>query len=308
MKTIGIDIGGTKIAIGLVDPQGSVISQASFPTDPQRGFSEALRKIINEVETLTSLNSKSMRSFCGIGIGCSGPIDPIRGTIHNPHTLPTWDDCNIVAPLRDRFGVPVRMENDADAAVYGEFKFGAGADQGSDPIVMLTFGTGIGFAAIVHGQIYRGLDGLHPELGHIPTPIDELRSENCVVPCYCGIRNCFESFASGTAIDAAGRQAGFKDSRAVFHAAEAGNDSARAIVSRALQATSSAIWTISHAFLPKRIIFGGGIMADHFDLFSDAGCQSIIKATMIPGKQVQIVKASLNANAGFVGAAALATA
>ena len=306
MNTIGIDIGGTKIAVGMVDPQGKISSQSSFPTEPRRGFPEALRRIIDAVEKLTTQHDQSHGPLRGIGIGCTGPIDPIGGTIHNPHILPTWDDCNLVAPLCERFGVPVRMENDADAAAYGEFRFGSCA--GSDPIVMLTFGTGIGFAAIVHGKVYRGLSGSHPEFGHIPTPIDESLQEACVAPCYCGIRNCFESLASGTAIDAAGQLAGFKDSRDVFKAACSGDGIAKKIIDRALSATSSAIWTIAHSFVPQKIIFGGGVMEDHFDLFAFAARQSILNATMIPGKQVRIVKASFGANAGVVGAAALTIA
>jgi len=308
MKTIGIDIGGTKIAVGMVDQQGRIVSQSSFPTHPQRGFADALSRIMDAVEKLTTEHDQSHGPLCGIGIGCTGPIDPIRGTIHNPHILPTWNDCNLVAPLRERFGVPVRMENDADAAAYGEFRFGADAGAGSDPIVMLTFGTGIGFAAIVHGQVYRGLSGSHPEFGHIPTPIDESLQEACAAPCYCGIRSCFESLASGTAIDTAGQLGGFKDSRAVFKAACSGDATAKKIIDRALNATSSAIWTIAHSFVPQKIIFGGGVMEDHFDLFAFAARQSILNATMIPGKQVRIVKASFGANAGVVGAAALTIA
>jgi len=110
-----------------------------------------------------------------------------------------------------------------------------------------------------------------------------------------------ESLASGIAIDTAGQLAGFKDSRAVFKAASSGDDIAKRIVDRALKATVSAIWTIAHSFIPQRIIFGGRIMEDHFDLFASAARQSILNATMIPGKQVWIVIASLGANAGFAG-------
>src|SRR4029079_6704818 len=128
-------------------------------------------------------------------------------------TLTGWDRCNIVAPLSERFRVPVCLENDADAAVFGECAAGAG--RGCDPVVMLTFGTGIGGGAVVSGHIYRGVRGEHPELGHIPTSADRLE-------CYCGIGGCLESVASGTAIAQAGAEAGYADARAVFAAADQG--------------------------------------------------------------------------------------
>jgi glucokinase len=199
--------------------------------------------------------------------------------------------------LRARFGVSVRLENDADTAALGEYRFGAGRN--SEPAVMLTFGTGIGFAAIVRGQIYRGVDGSHPELGHIATAIQGPR-------CYCGIDGCFESLASGTAMEAAGREAGFANSREVFDAAKNGHVAASRVVDRALQATASAAWNIAHSFVPERMILGGGIMEDHFALFAQAIESSLARAVMIPRSKVQVVPASLGARAGVVGAACLA--
>jgi glucokinase len=232
----------------------------------------------------------------GIGIGCAGPVDPARGTIHNPHTLPTWDDCDLVSPLAEHFGVPVRLENDADAAASGEARFGAGC--ASDPMVMLTFGTGIGFAAIVKGQIYRGVAGEHPEAGHIPTTADGPE-------CYCGLRGCFEAMASGTAIDAAGKAAGFVDGRAVFAAAAAGDSVAAEILDTAVNSTATAIWTLAHTFLPQRFVLGGGLIDDHFELFAAPARAALSRAVLLPKGRVEIVKARLGNDAGVVGAASL---
>jgi glucokinase len=296
MKTIGIDIGGTKIAVAAVKDDGRVVSQVRFPTEAAKGFPSGLRNILAAVEDVTKNAGWKIAELHGIGIGCAGPVDPLRGTIHNPHTLPTWDDCDLVSPLKQHFGIPVRMENDADAAAVGELRFGAGRN--ANPLVMLTFGTGIGFAALVDAQIYRGFKGEHPEAGHIPALPDGPE-------CYCGSRGCFESLASGTAIDQAGKLAGFPGSHAVFEAANSGNHGAQQILNRALAATESAIWTILHTFLPERIILGGGLIDEHFEMFASAVRNAIGRAVLIPKGQVDVAKAMLGADAGVVGAAAL---
>ena len=296
MVAIGIDIGGTKIAVAAVSSQGEVLANVRFATEPQLGFTTALNKMIAGINSVISDAGLKDEVLDGIGIGCAGPVDPLRGTIHNPHTLPTWDDCDLVSPLAERFSVRVRMENDADAAASGEARFGAG--RGSDPMVMLTFGTGIGFAAIMKGQIYRGVAGEHPEAGHIPTTADGPE-------CYCGLRGCFEAMASGTAIDAAGKVAGFADGRAVFAAAAKGNTVAAGILNAATQATATAIWTLAHTFLPQRFVLGGGLIDDHFELFATPARDALLRAVLLPKGRVEIVRASLGNDAGVVGAASL---
>ena len=296
MVAIGIDIGGTKIAIAAVGSQGEVLASLRFATEPHLGFATALNKMISGINTVVSHVGLKSEVLDGIGIGCAGPVDPARGTIHNPHTLPTWDDCDLVSPLAACFGVPVRMENDADAAASGEARFGAG--RGSDPLVILTFGTGIGFAAIVKGQIYRGVAGEHPEAGHIPATAEGPE-------CYCGLRGCFEAMASGTAIDAAGRAAGFSEGRAVFAAAANGNTVAARILEAATQATATAIWTLAHTFLPQRFVLGGGLIDEHFELFAKPARESLSRAVLLPKGRVEIVRASLKNDAGVVGAASL---
>ncbi len=296
MVAIGIDIGGTKIAIAAVGSQGEVLANVRFATEPRLGFATALGRMISGIKSVISDAGVKGEMLDGLGIGCAGPVDPVRGTIHNPHTLPTWDDCNLVSPLGDLFGVPVRLENDADAAASGEAHFGAG--RGSDPMVMLTFGTGIGFAAIAKGQIYRGVAGEHPEAGHIPTTADGPE-------CYCGLRGCFEAMASGTAIDAAGKAAGFLDGRAVFAAAAKRDTVAAGILEAATQATATAIWTLAHTFLPQRFVLGGGLIDDHFELFARPARDALSRAVLLPKGRVEIVRASLGNDAGVVGAASL---
>jgi glucokinase len=293
---VGIDIGGTKMAVALVAQPGEILACVTLPTEAEQGFSRALDRLGKSID---SLLKQPEVHVAAIGIGCAGPVDPGRGLINNPYTLPGWDHCDIVTPLAQRFGVPVFLENDADAAAVGECACGAG--RGSDPVVMLTFGTGIGGAAIVGGQIYRGVHGEHPELGHIPVD-----SAPGIEPCYCGIQGCLESIASGAAIGSAGQKAGFANARAVFAAASAGDGHAQGIIDRAVQAACTGAWTICHTFLPQCLVLGGGIIEDHFNLFAGAIRHRLESATQFTPALVRVVPAALGNNAGIVGAASVA--
>ncbi|MBK9138388.1 MAG: ROK family protein [Verrucomicrobia bacterium] len=299
MKTsrlaVGVDIGGTKIAVGAVDAAGHIHARAALPTEAEQGFDRTVRRLGDAIARVLDQTDPG-GELTGIGIGCTGPVDPARGLINNPFTLGGWNRCDIVSPLGERFGVRVRLENDADAAAFGECFAGAG--RGHDPVVMLTFGTGVGGAVIIGGQIYRGAAGEHPELGHLAVAADG-------PTCYCGIRGCLESLASGTAVGEAGRAAGFADAKAVFAAARVGQPAAREIAARALEATATAAWTLFHTFLPRRLIFGGGVMEQDFDLYAEAARKRLAAATQFTTGVGQIVRASLGNDAGLIGAAGL---
>lgn len=298
---VGIDIGGTKIGVALICLDAlagtdETVASIRYPTRAAEGFDSGLQRIVDAIDGCLRRAGRTREALEGIGIGCAGPVHPGRGTIDNPHTLPTWDGVNIVAPLQAEFGVRTVLENDADAAAVGEAYFGAGA--GKRSVVMLTYGTGIGSGALFDGHIYRGAMQTHPELGHLPC--DPSGPE-----CYCGIRGCFESIASGTAISAAGETAGIGDARAVFAAYQAGDAAAREIIDRALRATHTAVWAIQHSLLPERIILGGGIIDEHFELFAGAARRAIDGAVMNPRGATDVVRAALGNRAGIVGAAQL---
>ena len=296
VKAIGIDIGGTKTAVAAVDETGGIRAIAQFATRSERGFEEGFCELAAVIREVANQASWPLKSIEGIGIGCAGPVNSQRGTIHNPYTLPGWENACIVSRLQEIFRIPACLENDADAAAAGEFHFGAG--QGCSPIVMITIGTGIGGAVLVNGEIYRGVHGEHPEAGHVPVDIGGPE-------CYCGTRGCWESLASGMAIAAAGKPLGYADSRAVFDAA-ARDARAEAIVQRAADATARGTWSLLHTFLPQRLILGGGIGTEHFERFASVMRQQIARATQIPKNRVEVVRAQLGNDAGVIGAASLA--
>lgn len=299
---VGIDIGGSKIAAAVVSEQGQVVSREVMPTEAERGFEDGTRRIVALVDRVMVCAGLPRDQLCAIGVGCAGPVNPRTGTIDNPYTLPTWDGVDILTPLRAAFGVPAALENDADAAAMGECWLGAG--RGGRIVVMVTVGTGVGGGVVIDGQIYRGTGGAHPEIGHLG--IDPSGPE-----CYCGIRGCWESLASGPAMAAAARatpSVGSPDQTTgatTVAAARAGDPTARAIVERAAQATARGVFTLINLFVPDVVVLGGGVM-DAYDLFAPVIHETVSRDTMAPIAGIAIRKAVLGSDAGLLGAAHIA--
>ena len=151
---IGIDIGGTKCAVTLGDSEGRIVRKIRFETTDR---DSTLKKILDAVAEMGECDS--------IGISCGGPLDEKNGIILSPPNLPGWDDVHIVDMIKERFSVPVRLMNDANACAIAEWRFGAGV--GCDNMVFLTFGTGLGAGLIINGRPYSGSIGFAGEVGHI---------------------------------------------------------------------------------------------------------------------------------------------
>ncbi len=295
-KAIGIDVGGSKIALALVAGDGTILTERTIPTNAADPFDQTLLRMLDILGKMTMETDTAIDQCLGIGVGCTGPLDIHEGLVLNPFTLPGWDGVNLVRSLREATACPVWLENDADAALLGEAFAGAG--RGCTDLVMLTLGTGVGGAALNSGRLYRGTHSEHPEIGHIP--IDPTGPE-----CYCGTRGCLESLASGEGIGLQGQTIGLKDSQEVFERAAAGDSGAQSILNHAASALSMAVWTILHTFLPERIILGGGMIEKHSAFFLASLPETIRKATMITQSQVDVIQAELGNKAGVIGAASL---
>ena len=293
---LGVDIGGTKIAVGAVDAAGAVQARRTIATDAEAGFEAGLARLERAIDETMAEAGVDPAAIAGIGLGCPGPFDEASGRIENFYTLPGWEGSDIVSPLVARFGTLVRLVNDADAALLGEAL--AGAARGARIAVMLTVGTGLGGAALIDGAILRGARGEHPEIGHLI--VDPAGPE-----CYCGSRGCIEALAAGPALARAGAEFGYADAEAVFAAAEAGAEPAKAIVARSADAMETGIWSLVHAFLPEVILIGGGMGERHFALYRRAAERAIARAVLAPDGAIRVVKAALGNDAGMVGAAAL---
>jgi len=294
-----VDIGGTKIAVGVVDENGSVLARRECPTDASRGYPDALMRMCG---MLREAVQQSGRSIEGIGIGSTGPVYPATGLIGKLDFLPGWEGSPLVADLVREFGVTTAMENDADAAALGEAGWGAGRNKAS--LAYVTVGTGIGVGIIAGGQLYRGADGAHPEIGHhVIDPSGPL--------CSCGACGCWESLATGPAMEqwfAANVPADYPHregltAKRICELAREGDEAARRAVEREARYLGIGVANLVTLYIPDAIVLGGSVMRSA-DLFLDT-----IRGTVrrhcgyVPFEKTAIELASLGTDANLIGAA-----
>jgi glucokinase len=156
-----VDIGGTKIAVGMLDRDGRILARRENPSGSQLALPDGLRLIFSMLRETARQAGGELE---GIGVGCTGPVDALTGTLQRIEFLPGWQGCHLTAELQAAFGVTAFLENDADAAALGELAWGAG--QAAKRFIFVTVSTGIGAGLVIDGCIYRGVEGAHPEIGH----------------------------------------------------------------------------------------------------------------------------------------------
>ena len=188
---IGVDIGGTKVAIAVVNENGVISHQTVIPTDLTIKPETMIHKISEQIKQVVKNSQIPMEDIIGIGIGAPGPLDSKNGMITCPPNLPTWTDIPIRKLIADQFSIPVTLENDANAAALAEKWIGAA--QENENFLYITVSTGIGAGIIDNGQLLRGQKGNAGDIGHMV--VDPSFGE-----CSCGQLGCLESIASGTAI------------------------------------------------------------------------------------------------------------
>ncbi|MBN1372613.1 MAG: ROK family protein [Anaerolineaceae bacterium] len=293
MIIAAVDIGGSKIALGLVSGEGRLLAESRFATDPAMPYAELVERIR---QGLTALSQEGPVS--GIGIGCTGRMDA-KGVFQANSFLPNLEGRNLAEDLGLAFGVPAAVENDADAAALGEFRWGSG--RGSRSMIFVTVSTGIGGGVILGGQLFRGLDGCHPEIGH--HVIDPSGPA-----CFCRASGCWESLASGTALGRRGEQMqgeAYGDARRICDLAEQGDPAAQELVQKEARYLGLGLANLITLFAPERIVLGGGLM-NRWSLF-EAGARAVIRAQcgLVPWQKVSLVRASLGSQTGLLGAAAV---
>jgi glucokinase len=309
--TIGIDVGGTKVLGGVVDASGNILLEARRETPHEGG--KALTLAIADVAR-ELMDSYSVES---IGISAAGFVSSDRKTMLAAPNIAGWNGVDLDAELTALIGLPVVIENDANAAAWGEAAFGAG--RGHDHLLIVTVGTGIGGGMVVNGNLYRGGFGTAAEIGHMR-----------VVPeghlCGCGARGCFEQYASGSALMRHAREAisatpelarnllALGDGtvygltgKHVTEAAQAGDAVALAAFNTTAQYLGAGIAALSVILDPTRIVIGGGVV-DAGEILLEPTRQSLIRHMPFSGKHPypDIVPAQLGNKAGLVGVANLA--
>lgn len=291
-----VDIGGTKIAAGMVDDNGKVSSRFETATTACAAYSDGLVHIIRMLREAARIAGTELS---GIGIGSTGWVYPFSGEFGDVDFLPGWKGRNLVKDLSREFSVPAALENDGDASVLGEAAWGAGKDKSS--LIYITVGTGIGGGIFLDGHLYRGADRAHPEVGH---HVIDASGPLCT----CGFRGCWEALATGTAMAAwFNSEAATADvgktvtAKEIFQLANAGDALAQRAVAREHRYLGLGVANLINLFMPEMIVLGGSIMQsvqlDDLGKVVAQGCR------FVPYKLTQLAHASLGADANLIGAA-----
>jgi glucokinase len=307
-EIIGVDLGGTKMLLGVLDADSKVLWESREASTGQ-SEDELVELLVREVEEARA----ERPGVAAVGLGIPATIDHDKGIAISAVNLPLED-----VPIRDlvgeRTGLPVFVDNDATVAALAEHLYGAA--RGAENAVMLTIGTGIGGGLILGGEVYRGSTGAGAELGH--TVID-LNGPPCQGN--CPGRGCVETLASGTAIGREGRAAAEQapdsalakmraagqeiDGKAVTEAALAGDTTARGVFDLIGTRLGVALTGFANIFEPEVFVIGGGVIAAG-DLLLDPARRELAARALPPMKRIPVVAAELGADAGMIGAAAMA--
>jgi glucokinase len=309
--SIGIDVGGTKVLGGVVDESGVVLARARKDTPRQGG--KALTQTI--AETVKELMAQ--HKVKSVGVSAAGFVSSDRKTMLATPNIADWNDVDLDSELKSLIGLPIVIENDANAAAWGEAKFGAGRNQ--NHMMMLTVGTGIGGGIVVDGQLYRGAFGTAAEFGHMR-----------VVPeghiCGCGARGCFEQYASGNALLRHAREAinaspevarnllsrgdgtvAGLTGQIITQAAQEGDPIALAAFNTTGQWLGAGIASLAVLLDPACVVIGGGVI-DAGEILLAPTRESLERTMPFAGKHPypELIAAELGNDAGLVGVADLA--
>lgn len=310
--SIGIDLGGTKILIGLVEKEsGKVVSHIKKKTKKEKGPENIVRKMVEGVEELLEESGKSFTEISSIGIGSAGQIDRKNGIIIGAPNLDCYN-LNLKEILQNKFNIPVFVGNDVEVATIGEQKFGAG--KGCADFVCVFVGTGIGSAIVKNGHIIYGATGTAGELGHI---IVDLNGR----PCACGAHGCLEAYASRSAIETRiegalkkGRKSCISEyleegkaitSSMIRKSIEREDELVTQCLSEASEYLSGGLASVINLINPELIILGGGLIeaVDYF--YKQTIKKAKSKSLPVPAEKIRFSKTILGDYSGVIGAALL---
>jgi glucokinase len=307
---LGIDLGGTNIKSGVVDDHGCALSAISVETEAERGPEVGLNNLVEAGHRAVEASGVSWDQIAGVGLGSPGTMDLGAGMLLEPPNLPGWDNLPIRQLLSERLKKPTVLQNDGNAAAYGEYWSGAG--KGAHSLVMFTLGTGIGCGIVLDGLILEGRHSHGAECGHIIIQMENARR------CSCGGYGHLEAYASATALvkralealtqsDAPSRLRQVDPetitSRAIAEAAAAGDELARTLMRDTAHYLAVGAVCLMHTIDPDLILFGGGMIHAGESLLADIRHDIREMAFPIPAAKVRVEFASLGDEAGFVGAA-----
>jgi glucokinase len=299
---IGVDLGGTKIAAGLVSPQNKIIEKIYVNTDIAEGPPAVVERIAQCVEQLYRALPPRQK-VAAIGVCCPGPLDHVTGVVLDPPNLTGWVNIPLQRMLEKRLGLPAPIEHDAKAAALGEFHFGAGRP--TNDMVFVVVGTGVGAAIIIGGELYRGSTNSAGEVGHITVDMNG-------PACSCGSNGCVEVYVAGPDLAQRFREAVAGqplalpetiDGRYVAELAAQGQPQARQVFQQAGQALGVAIATMAHLFDINFYVIGGSV-AQAGDLLLEPTRAAVrYRAFESIGSRVKVVASPLGDDAAILGCA-----
>lgn len=310
--SIGIDLGGTKILIALVNKEtGEVIHYVKKKTKKDKGPQNIIRKMVNGIEELLEESKFHIEDIDSIGVGAAGQVDRENGIIIGAPNLDCYD-LNIREHLTSHFNLPVYLGNDVEIAAMGEMKFGAA--KGCDDFVCVFVGTGVGSSVVKDGKIIHGATGTAGEIGHM---IVDLNGRQCA----CGAHGCLEAYASRSAIEKRiegalrkGRHSAILDymetgksisSSMIQKSIEREDELVIQCVNEAAEYLSGGLASIINFINPKLIILGGGLIeaVDYF--YKTTVKKARAKCLPVPATKIEFKKAQLGDYSGVIGAAFL---
>lgn len=311
---VGVDLGATKILSLAVAAGGRVVGRDRRPTEASQGPDAVIQRIVASVRQAIAEADLREAELRGVGISAPGPCDVRRGMVTHPPNLPGWRNVPLARIMREALNAPTLLENDANAAAYGEHRLGAG--QPYRHMIFITISTGIGGGFIIDGAVYPGASGAAGEVGHMTL-------EENGPPCGCGRQGCLEALASGSAI---AREAGTLltqgrcpllarllsegrplDAESVHLAAQQGDEDARALIERAGRYLGLGLANLINIFNPQGIVLGGGLCRIGAMLLDPARAVVRERSFSQSFADVSIVQGELGDQAGALGVAALAT-
>jgi len=296
--TLGIDLGGTTTVLAVVGARNDVAWERSFLTGAEAGPGDVVGRVARAAR-----DARTDHRFNAAGVAVAAQVDPRTGVLVASPNL-KFENVPLAAALERELGVPALVENDVNAAAYGEYLAG---DAPREPLLAVFVGTGIGGGLVAGGEIFHGADGFAAEIGHVPVVTEGGE------PCGCGRRGCVEAYAGGAAIvrRAAARCSGeaattFEDVDAVVHAAEGGDDGCRSVLEEAAAYLGVALAAAVNLFNPGTLVVGGGVARAWPALVERA--LSRMRASALPPALTSLAarRAILDRRAGAIGAAALA--
>lgn len=305
--SIGIDLGGTKILIALVDKStGDVIHYVKKKTKKEKGPNNIIRKILEGIEELLQEKNLFINDISSIGIGTAGQVDRENGILISAPNLECYD-LDLKAKIRERFDIPIYVGNDVEVAAIGEMKFGAAKNY--EDVICIFVGTGIGSSIIKNGKIIRGTNGAAGEFGHI---IVDLNGRQCA----CGGHGCLEAYASRSAIEhriegalKKGRESAILDyiengkitSHMIKDSIERNDELVIQCVDEAAEYLSGGIASLINLLNPKLIVLGGGLI-DAVDYFYNKTIKlAKSKALPMSASVIEFKKAALGDFSGVIG-------